>query len=261
MKRILGLLLVGALWLGLAAPATAVLQPVTRVGNAAYTILSTDQNIITTTAFSTGRTWTLPFAAASCIGQNCRPAASALTILDVAGAISSSGALTIAPQSGDTINGNAANLIITGTRAKITLIPTSGNNWEAYVEGDVVSSSVLAASAVALTTATAANITSVSLSQGVWSCTGTVARTTAATTSVTELKQSISATTATSGTLGTTMTAFITAANVLAGDPAYTVGPVRLSLAATTTYYLVAEDVFTVDTNAGYGSIVCQRMR
>lgn len=261
MKRILGLLLVSALWLGLAAPASAVLQPTTRVGNAAYSILNTDQNIITTTAFSTGRTWTLPFAAGTCVGQSCQPRTTSLIIYDAANAVSQSNLLTIAPQSGDTINGNAANLIISAPGTRIILVPTSANNWQALVDGDFKTISVLVGSAVALTTNTPADVTSLSLSQGEWECTGTVARTTAATTSVTYMSQSISATSATAGTLGSTMSAWATAANVVVGDPAFSTPRVRLSLSATTTYYLVVNDIFTVDTNAAFGTLYCSRVR
>lgn len=261
MKKLRLLLALSWVWvLAFAPPAHAVLQA-TQVGDAAYTVTSTDTNIITTTAFSAARTWTLAPANATCIGQSCAPFTTQLVIYDAAGAVSATNTLTIARPTGGTINGNAANLIISAPKTRIVLVPTSATNWDAVVTGDFRSSTVAVGDAVALTTATAADITSISLSQGEWSCTGTIARTTAATTSVTLMKQSISATTATSGSLGTTMTAWATAANVVVGDPAFTVGPVRLSLAATTTYYLVAEDTFTVDTNAGYGSIVCQRMK
>lgn len=254
-KLLLGL----ALLLGAAAPSEAVVQS-TRVGNAAYTILNTDTTIITTTAFSTGRTWTLPFAAGTCIGQTCAPPANQLEIIDVAGAISASGALTIAPQSGETINGNAANLIITGTGARVVLIPTSGSNWKAVVQGDVVSSTVAVAAVVSLTSTTAANITTVSLSQGVWDCNGVIHRNLAASTSVTQMQTSISATTATSGTLdASTMVQFSIAANVMAANTSQVIGPIRITLTATTTYYLVAQDTFTVSTNGGYGQLICRR--
>lgn len=131
------------LWLSLPAPALAV-TPGTNVGDAAYTILNTDTNIYTTTAFTAGRTWTLPYAGGTCIGQNCQPAASSLVIDDVAGAITQPFQLTIAPQSGETINGNAANLIISGTKARVSLTPTSSTNWQAVIFGDFITTGICA---------------------------------------------------------------------------------------------------------------------
>lgn len=128
-------LLAAAFSLAFLGQAWAV-DPSTVVGNAAYTILNTDTRITTSTAFTAGRTWTLPAAAGTCIGQSCAPAATALDILDTAGAISQPFQLTIAPQSGETINGNAANLIISAAGSRVSLFPTSGSNWQAIVYGD-----------------------------------------------------------------------------------------------------------------------------
>lgn len=255
------LLLIASAWLGLLiVPALAVIQP-TRVGNATYTILPTDTQIVTTTAFSTARTWTLPPANATCVGQTCVPPTNQLVIYDAAGAITSANTLTIARPTGGTINGNAANITLSAARVRVVLIPTSGTNWDAYITGDYRASSVLVGDAVALTSTTAANMTTISLTQGLWSCTANVNRALAATTSVTQLSTSISATTATPGTLGVSAVQFSTAANVMAADTGQVVGPVILAPTATTTYYVVADDTFTVDTNAVYGSITCLRMR
>lgn len=134
MKKLLATL--GLFW-ALLCPALAV-DPATQVGNAAYSVTNTDVRINTTTAFTVGRTWTLPFAAGTCIGQTCQPAADRLEIVDTAGAIAQLTPLTIAPQSGDTINGNAANLIISAAGSRVVLIPTSANNWKAQVYGDFI---------------------------------------------------------------------------------------------------------------------------
>lgn len=159
MKR---LLLALALAWGLSAPGLAV-TPATTVGNAAYSILNTDTVINTTTTFTAPRTWTLPYAGGTCIGQSCAPPASTLQIIDVAGAISQLNQLIIAPQTGDTINGNAGSLIISGAGARVTLYPTSGTNWQSYIEGDYVSSgacpSVASTATVTITIATPGVIT------------------------------------------------------------------------------------------------------
>lgn len=260
MKKLLSGLLGLGLLLALALPTNAVVSS-TRVGDAAYTILPTDTNIVTTTAFTTGRTWTLPAPSTTCIGQTCQPPTNQLVILDIAGAFSTASPLTFGRPTGVTINGNAADLIVSGAGARIVLVPTSSTNWKVTVTGDYRVATVAVANVVALTTATAANITSLSLSQGLWSCSGVVHRNLAATTSVTQLKTSISATTATSGTLdASTMNQWSTAANVMAANTSHTIGPIVFALTATATRYLVAQDTFTVDTNGGYGQLTCVRL-
>lgn len=348
MKKLLLSLWLGFLWF---APAFAVTTG-TPVGDAAYTVLATDVRLYTTTTFTAGRTWTLPYAGATCVGQTCTPPSTTLEVIDVAGALSQQFQLTIAPQSGDTINGNAANLIISGAGTRVVLTPTSGSNWQATVFGDYqttgtctapastatvtitiavpgvftdtahgftgacpvvftnsggglptgitsgttyyitpssittntysVSTTVALAlagtsvtttgsstgtqtrtSGAPLTTATGADISGLSLSQGLWECRAKIGRTLGASTSVTKLVGGISATTATAATIGTTgSTVTMTAANVMgAAGTDSTIGPDRISLTATTNRFLVALDTFTVSTNIAYGSLTCDRVR
>lgn len=120
-------------------------DPGTGVGNVAYSVLNTDVRLYTTAAFTAGRTWTLPYAAGTCIGQTCP--SSALEIVDVGAAFSQQWQLTIAPQSGDTINGNTGNLIISAAGARIVLFPTSGSNWKAIVYNDFQTSGLCPSSA------------------------------------------------------------------------------------------------------------------
>lgn len=127
MKR---LLIALGLFAGLLCSALAV-TPTTTVGNVAYTILSTDQRVATSVAFSAPRIWTLPSAGATCVGQTCP--ANALEVIDVAGAISVINTLTIAPASGETINGSTSSLTFAAPRGRVALIPTSGSNWSAQI--------------------------------------------------------------------------------------------------------------------------------
>lgn len=247
-----------ALWI---VPALGIVNA-TRVGDAAYTVAITDVRVYTSVAFTAARTWTLPNVGATCIGQTCQPPANVLEIHDIAAAITGTNTLTIAPASGETINGNAANLIISAAGTRVVLVPASPSNWQATVYGDYRTAAVLDAGAVALTTTAAKTIATISLSQGVWDCNAALSRKLAASTSVTRLTTSISATTDTAGTadLGT-MKDFATAANVMATNFTDTIGPIRLSLAATTNQFLVAADTFTVSTNSGFGHIFCRRPR
>lgn len=114
-----------------------------------------------------------------------------------------------------------------------------------------------------LTTATPANVTGVSLTAGDWDCRAVTSRVLGGTTSVTKLTTSISATSATMGTQGTPLADFLsTAANVMgAAGEDQNFGPGRISLSATTNEYLVANDTFTVSTDAAYGQMSCRRVR
>ena len=139
-----------------------------------------------------------------------------------------------------------------------TISPTSGVSATGEA---IVTAAVAAASAVALTTNVTANVTSISLTAGDWDVTGIVQYTPAATTSITQLTQGSSSTSATLGAQGT-FSKFVTAANILtAVDPAWALPTVRFSLTTTTTIYLVANATFTVSTLAAYGVIRARRVR
>lgn len=123
------------LFAALAFPAAAVVTT-TSVNNAAYTILPADVIVATgATAFTASRTWTLPSAGATCVGQSCQPPAQALQIIDSGRAVSVAFPLVIAPASGETINGVTTSLTITGAGARVVLIPNSGSNWIAVIDG------------------------------------------------------------------------------------------------------------------------------
>jgi len=110
-------------------------------------------------------------------------------------------------------------------------------------------------------TTVALGMTGLALTAGDWDCYGELTRGLGATTSVTLLKTSINTSIA-DGALNTgTMAQFGTAANVMANDTTQIVGPVRVSIASTTNYFLVGDDTFTVSTNKTYGTMRCRRVR
>lgn len=125
-----------------------------------------------------------------------------------------------------------------------------------YIESDLA-----AASKIALTSAAAANITSISLIAGEWDVSGVVVFDPAGTTSVTVKRGSISLT---SAAIDTTLGRFFGhggAASVDAGNASsYASKIVRLSLGATTTVYLVASSTFTVDAMSAYGNISARKV-
>lgn len=166
--------------------------------------------------------------------------------------------------------GTAPTAAVTWTGAQVfsggaTIKGTATNNSASagYV-GEVISSTIASASAVSLTTATPANVTSISLTAGDWEVSGTVIRALGATTSVTQLITSISTTSATasSATAGDgSFQILSTAANVMAANTSQVVPPIRISVASTTTIYLVASDTFTVSTDAVFGTLRARRVR
>ena len=170
---------------------------------------------------------------------------SALLIADTTGAISRSGNGGI-QQQGTNTNDNAA----------------------AGEVGEFVNASVAKASAVSLTTNTAANVTSISLTAGDWDVYGLVAYSPGATTTCTFALGVISSTTldlnqvATgSGTLR--VDGWGNQNATVAGfppDPS-PLPPTRFSLSATTTIYLVSYSTFAISTMGAWGYISARRVR
>lgn len=124
------LLLALALALGL-SPALAAAPTVTYIGNAAYTMLTSDTYIAPTVALTANRTITLIYA-----GQ----ANGTVQVVDPLGNIGGANScLVIAPQSGDLINNSSASVTFCATKGRMILIPVSGTNWlmEVYGPGQV----------------------------------------------------------------------------------------------------------------------------
>lgn len=134
--------------------------------------------------------------------------------------------------------------------------------------GELVTSTVATAAAVALSTGVSKDVTTISLTPGDWDVSGVVDFKPAATTSVTALKAGVSAaldtlpTQAGGSGIGTDpLDVWNQAANVPAADVSVPFGPARVTLAATTTLHLVASATFTVSTMGAYGTIRARRVR
>lgn len=138
----------------------------------------------------------------------------------------------------------------------------TNDNAAAGEIGEFISSTVLAGSAVSLTSGAAANITSISLTAGDWDCSGlTVSNPNAATTQSGNYGwiSSVSATVPTvpnNGGIGAALYAAPAGSGVFVAVPTH-----RISLASTTTTYLSTLSVFAVNTNSAYGWIGCRRAR
>ncbi len=142
----------------------------------------------------------------------------------------------------------------------------TNNNASAGNVGEYKSTIVLIASEVSLTTATPANVTSVSLTAGDWDVWGEVWLDAAATTVCTVATGAIDTTT---GTIPSVPTDGIAVAAISFGASAtisttgrvLTISPCRVSLAGTTSMYLNIEAEFTTSTLAAYGKICARRAR
>jgi hypothetical protein len=125
--------------------------------------------------------------------------------------------------------------------------------------GEYVSSNV-AVSTVSLTAGTAANVTSISLTAGDWDVGGNVVFSPSGTTTVTDLQTSISTTSATQG--GLTVRSGWAGTATTPGDLWGIATPgQRISIASTTTVYLVAFASFGVSTLTAGGTLWARRAR
>lgn len=151
-----------------------------------------------------------------------------------------------------TFEGNVSMGAILGT--------TTGNDAPAGTLGEAFTNTLASGSAVSLTTATTANITSISLNAGDWYICGVGAFNPAATTTTEYLKVGISTTSATLGALGS-YTSLPIAVTLNSEDAEVPTPAFRINLTSTTTVYLVARAGFAVDTMAAYGRLFAWRER
>ena len=128
--------------------------------------------------------------------------------------------------------------------------------------GNYLSSSVVSGSAVALTSTTAANVTSITLTEGEWDVSGSVGFIPAASTSITALAGGSSATTATISVTGDAFVEGSVAVVPGAVGQVSTIPTTRYAVPAGTTQivYLVARATFTVSTLGGFGKIQARRV-
>lgn len=160
---------------------------------------------------------------------------------------------------------NAANLgsgIIPSARTNGHQAGTATNDNAAAGEiGEYISASVVVGSAVPLTTAVAANVTSISLTAGDWDVWGNVIYNPTGSTVITSaygLINNVSATVPTAPN-GGAFNGWV--GNITGSGMALPTGSIRYSLSATTTIYLVAYSAFSASTNGAYGFIGARRAR
>lgn len=154
---------------------------------------------------------------------------------------------------------NVASAQVNGTLTPSSIVGTATNdNAPALSIGEYVSSNV---GNTSISTVTQTDLTSISLTAGDWDVEGTITYVADATTIPVYLVASIntvSATNAASGRLGRTDKGETSGTGSTISLPT---GRKRISLAATTTVYLVAYAQFSVSTMIAIGEIAARRVR
>lgn len=141
---------------------------------------------------------------------------------------------------------------------------TTNDSASAGFVGQEITSVVLVGSAVALTTNTQKTITSVSLTAGDWDVTGVLWLDAAGTTTTSRVAVSISQTNdtvVTTPAAGGSFSQIYPSTSTAGANNVLAAPRCRISLASTTTVYLVALATFLVSTLSGYGNIIARRVR
>jgi hypothetical protein len=257
------------------APATAatltIPDGVTLTGPAASGVAMTLGNAETVTGVKT-------FGSAGAVGRfKLAGTTSGATILD-ATAIAS-GTLTL-PAATDTLMGKATTdtltnktfnssgagnvLQVSGVTVSAGQYPgeTGAGSATAGNVGEYIESVVSSGSPVSLTSATPKTLTSITLPAGDWDVDATVAFIPTATTNITQIVGSISGTTNTLDVAPGKLSALSIPGTVPnLQNVTQNVPPYRLSLAVSTTVFLIAQGTFTVSTLTAYGLVRARRAR
>jgi hypothetical protein len=165
------------------------------------------------------------------------------------GATVQSSVLVIADTTGALSRSGGGGIQVQGTN--------TNDNAAAGEKGEVVTSAVTSGSAVSMSSGTATDITSISLTAGDWDVSGTLWITTVGT--VTSFNAWINTTATTEPTRGGAGHSFIQGISIAGGsDLSINLSPKRLSLSGTTTVYLGGR---TTAGSSGFGTIFARRVR
>lgn len=129
--------------------------------------------------------------------------------------------------------------------------------------GELISSVIQTGSAIAITTTLATNLTSISLTAGDWDVWGNLTFLPAATTNIISWIASINTVSATMSNASLNQSIVVSSGTVPGpgGHVGAVAPPRRVSLSATTTYYLVGFTAFSVSTMTFCGGIYARRVR
>lgn len=136
---------------------------------------------------------------------------------------------------------------------------TDASNATAGNVGQTITNAIPSGSATALTTATAKNVTSISLTAGDWDVSGNV-NFSAATATVTGTSGGITTTSATMPTDGTEVFSGVQV-TLLSETDSVTISRKQINVSSTTTVYLVGKSTFSAGSVSAFGSITARRVR
>lgn len=156
-------------------------------------------------------------------------------------------------------------LTFTGTSSKINTTTQTGGLLPGGVSqaptagfiGEQIRATVAKASHVSTPSTNQVNVTSISLTAGIWDVTGIIQFD--GITTGTQLNTSISTTSGTNGTAGDNLVE-VQCFSQTTSDQGITIPPYRITLSTTTTVYLVAQAIYTVGTGNAYGRISATRV-
>jgi hypothetical protein len=174
-----------------------------------------------------------------------------------------SGDATLADTGALTVTKTGGTAFTAAATAAAGQLPATATNDNASAGklGEYVSSNVASGSAIGLTTLTAANLTSLSLTAGDWDVVCDAAFGSTAT-GTTYLAAGVSTSSATFNFAGGFYGLHVTPSGTILGNgPTEKAGPVRLSLASTTTVYGVVAAEFSGGTCTAYGLLQARRAR
>jgi len=166
------------------------------------------------------------------------------------------------PSIGNTVGAGLTMPSVTFSSTTGIVGTTTNDNAPSGSVGYIVSSIVNSGSAVALTTATPADMLSINLDAGDWDIWGNISFIPAATTNVVQARAWISDTSVTLPDAAFYSGIQNTSAGVVPADTfGFCVSCVRVSVAAPTTYYLSCTSAFTVDTLSVCGALYARVRR
>lgn len=177
-------------------------------------------------------------------------------------AMTAASALTGAEELGG-VQSSASRKVTAAQIKTLAQIGTTTNDSAAAGSiGEIIPSTVLVGAAVALTTATDKTVTSLSLTAGDWDVWGNVGFSLNAATTMTAIAAAINTTTDALPTApGAGAFAQIQAVLTTGATQFLAAGAMRISIASTTSVYLIARASFAVNTCAAYGYIAARRVR